>query len=96
MVMDYRKKIATSCKHNTNFILPGPMTPAQEQEIECRRVEWIKVFNDFMNEFTDEKGVQESNLTPQEARGLKKWQDQHVIPDEGLSYTQRMEKKVDQ
>ena len=23
-------------------------------------------------------------------------QDQHVIPDEGLSYTQRMEKKMDQ
>lgn len=56
------------------MILPGPLTPAQEQEIECRRVEWIKLFNDFMAEFTDEEGVQESNLTKEEARGLKKLQ----------------------
>ena len=72
--MDYRKKRATSCKHNTNVTLPGPMTPAQEQEVECRRVEWTRVFDGFMEEFTDERGVQESNLTPQEARGLKKLQ----------------------
>ena len=47
MEVDYRKKRATSCKHYTNVILP--MTLAQEQEIECRRIEWMKVFNDFMN-----------------------------------------------
>ena len=74
MEVDYRKKRATSCKHNTDVKLPGPLTPAQEQEIECRRVEWLKVFDDFMSEFTDEKGIQESNLTIQEARGLKKLQ----------------------
>ena len=74
MELDYRKKRATSCKHNTNVKLPGPLTPAQEQEIECRRVEWLKVFDDFRNEFTDEKGVQESNLTKGETRGLKKLQ----------------------
>ena len=74
MEVDYRKKRATSCKHNTNVILPGPLSPEQEQEIECRRVEWLKVFRDFMKEFTDEQGVQESNLTKQEARGLKKLQ----------------------
>ena len=51
MEVDYRKKRATSCKHNTNVQLPGPMTPAQEQEIECRRVEWMKVFDEFMKEF---------------------------------------------
>jgi hypothetical protein len=39
MEVDYRKKRATSCKQ-----LPGPMTPAQEQEEECRRVEWTRVF----------------------------------------------------
>ena len=74
MEVDYRKRRATACKHNTNVILPGPMTPAQEQELECRRVEWTKVFDEFMSEFTDEKGVQESNLTRQEARGLRKLQ----------------------
>jgi hypothetical protein len=74
MELDYRKKRATSCKHNTNVILPRPLTPAQEQEIECRRVEWLKVFNEFMEEFCDQDGVQESNLTKQEAKGLKKLQ----------------------
>ena len=38
MEMDYRKRRATACKNNTAVILPGPLTPAQEQEIECRRV----------------------------------------------------------
>ena len=32
--LDYRKKRVTACKHNTNVILPTPMTAAQEQEIE--------------------------------------------------------------
>ena len=72
--LDYRKRRATACKNNTAVILPGPLTAAQEQEIECRRVEWIKVFDDFMEQFTDEEGVQESNLTSKEARGLKKLQ----------------------
>ena len=70
MDIDYRKRRATSCKHNTNVILPGPMTAAEEQEIEARRVIWSKIFDDFLEEFTDEAGVQESNLTKSEARGL--------------------------
>ena len=74
MELDYRRQRATSCKHNTNVILPGPLTPAQEQELECRRVEWSRIFDTFVEEFTDEKGVQESNLTAQEARGLRKLQ----------------------
>ena len=74
MEIDYRNRRATSCKHNNNVKLPGPLTPAMEQEIECRRVEWNKIFDDFMAEFSDEKGVQESNLTQAEANGLKKLQ----------------------
>ena len=74
MELDYRKKRATSCKHNTNVLLPGPLTAAEEQEIEARRVVWGKIFDDFLAEFTDEAGVQESNLTKAEARGLKKLQ----------------------
>ena len=61
-------------KHNNNIILPGPLTPAQEQEIECRRVERNKIYDDFLKEFADEKGVQESNLTQKKSRGLKKLQ----------------------
>ena len=72
--MHYRKKRATSCKHNTNVVLPDPLTPAQEQEIECRRLEWGRIFDNFLKEFTDEDGVQENNLTKQEASGLKKLQ----------------------
>ena len=74
MEIDYRKRRATACKHNTNVVLPGPLSPGQEQEIECRRVEWGKIFDTFMMEFTDEDGVQENNLTEEEARGLKKLQ----------------------
>ena len=37
-------------------------------------MEWLKVFENFMEEFTDEKGLQESNLTMEEARGLQKLQ----------------------
>ena len=72
--LDCGKKRATSCKHNTNIILPGPLTPTQEQEIECRRVEWNRIYDDFLKEFADEKDVQESNLTEEESKGLKELQ----------------------
>ena len=65
MSIDNRKKRATACKHNANVVLPGPLTPAQEQEIECRRVEWGRIFDNFLKEFTDEDGVQENNPTKQ-------------------------------
>ena len=35
---------------------------------------WKKIYRDFLAQFTDEDGVQENNLTPQEASGLKKLQ----------------------
>ena len=37
--MDLRKQRATDAKHNTRVILPGPLSPAQEQELVMRRVE---------------------------------------------------------
>ena len=49
MAIDYRKKRATSAKHNTNVILPGPLTAAQEH---ARRVVW----GEIIEEFTDEAG----------------------------------------
>ena len=70
MLVDYRKQRATNCKHNTYCHLPGPLTAKQEQELEVRRMEWSRIFDDYMANFTDEKGIQESNLTPAEKRGL--------------------------
>ena len=43
--------------------MPGPLTAKQEQELEIRRMECSR-------EFADEEGVQESNLTDAEGRGL--------------------------
>ena len=45
-----------------------------ERDIEFRRLTWKKIFRDFWNQFADEDGVQESNLTESEERGLKKLQ----------------------
>ena len=39
-----------------------------------RRLTWKKIYRDFLAQFTDEDGVQENNLTPEEASGLKKLQ----------------------
>ena len=36
-----------------------------------RRLEWLSVYDQYLAEFCDEKGVQEDNLTPEEASGLK-------------------------
>ena len=72
MTIDYGRKRATDCKHNTNIRLPGPRCGKTEQEIEFRRVAWGRIYDDFRNELTDEEGVQESNLTLGEVKGLKK------------------------
>ena len=50
----------------------GPKNTKVEQDIDYRRVAWEKIYDDFRNELTDEEGVQDSNLTPKETRGLKK------------------------
>jgi hypothetical protein len=68
--LDFRNHRCTDAKHNTRLILPGPLTTYQEQELEMRRVEWGAVYDKYMEEFTDE-GIQEENLTLEEARGLK-------------------------
>ena len=68
--VDFRNHKATDAKHNTRIILPGPLTPAKEAELEMRRVEWSSVFDKYLEEFTDE-GIQENNLTKEEAIGLK-------------------------
>jgi hypothetical protein len=74
MTLDYGKKRATDCKHNTCIKLPSPKSAKIEQDIELRRLTWKKIYRDFLAQFTDEDGVQEGNLTLEEASGLKKLQ----------------------
>ena len=77
--LDYGKKRATDCKHNTCVKLPGPKSAKVEEGIEFRRMTWKKIFWDFLNEMTDEEGVQESNLTKEEAAGLEKLKKKVII-----------------
>ena len=69
--IDYRKQRCTDVKHNAKVILPGPGNQTLERELEVRRVEWLAIYDAYVKEFCDEKGVQEDTLTPAEARGLK-------------------------
>ena len=72
MTVDYSKKRATDCKHNTCVKLPGPKSAKKEEGIEYRRMVWKRIYRDFKDQFSDEKGIQESNLTEGESRGLEK------------------------
>ena len=72
--LDYGRKRATDCKHNTYVKLPKPKSVRVERDIEFRRLTWRKLYRDFRDSYSDEDGVQESNLTEMEARGLKKLQ----------------------
>ena len=72
MTVDYSKKRATDCKHNTCVKLPGAESAKKEEGIEYRRMVWKRIYRDFKDQFSDEKGIQESNLTEGESRGLEK------------------------
>ena len=54
MTIDYGRKRAIDCKHNTCVKLPGPKSTKVEEGIEYRRLSWKKIYRDFRNEFTDE------------------------------------------
>ena len=71
LTLDMRKQRCTDVKHNSRIILPAPLTTKQEGELIMRRVEWESIFDQYVREFCDEDGIQESNLTDSEARGLK-------------------------
>ena len=72
MTVDYTRKRATDCKHNTCIKLPGPKSTKVEEGIEYRRMAWKRIYREFREQLTDEKGVQENNLTEGEAKGLEK------------------------
>ena len=71
MEIDCSRQRCTDAKHNTRIVLPGPLKPNKERELEMRRLEWMAVYDQYVAEFCDEHGVQEDNLTPEEAGGLK-------------------------
>ena len=56
MTIDYSKKRATDCKHNTCVKLPGPKSNKKEEGIEYRRMVWKRIYRDFKYQFSDEKG----------------------------------------
>jgi hypothetical protein len=72
MTIDFGRKKATDCKHHTCVKLPNLKSAKAVQEIKYRRMSWRKLYHDFRDQFTDKKGIQEKNLTAEEARGLKK------------------------
>ena len=47
-----------------------------------RRIEWASIFEKYLEEFCDEEGIQESNLTKEEQAGLKSLQKR--VKDGGL------------
>ena len=63
MTIDFGRKRATDCKHNTCVKLPGPKSTKKEEGIEYRRMVWKRIYRDFKDQFSDERGVQESSVS---------------------------------
>ena len=40
-------------------------------ELETKRIEWTKTFEEYLENMTDEDGVQESNIDEEEREGIK-------------------------
>ena len=70
--IDYRKYRATDAPMNATLHLPPGQTPEYEAGLEIRFQEWMGVARKYREEFTDEDGNQEHNLTPAQRKGLKK------------------------
>jgi hypothetical protein len=69
--INFRKQRCTDTKHNTRLILPAPLSNQRESELDMRRVQWSAIYDKYIAEFCDEEGVQEANLSVEEARGLE-------------------------
>ena len=71
MMIDFGNLRATDCKENKRVKFPKPLTAKEEAEIETRRIVYGNIFDEFVGEMCDEKGVQEANITSEEEKGLK-------------------------
>ena len=70
--VDYRKYRATDAPMNATLKLPPGQAPDYEAGLEIRFQKWMNTAKQYMEEFCDEKGRQEANLTSAQRRGLKK------------------------
>ena len=75
MIVNFANHKVTDAKMNTRVVLPRSLTPKEEGDLEVRRTIWASLFDRYKESMTDEEGVQESNLSTEETRGLKSLQE---------------------
>ena len=70
--MDMRKRRATDIKGNSQVILPRKMRSFDEEaKLEMMRQDLRGVYGQYMREKCGPRGLQNSNLTMREIKGLK-------------------------
>ena len=72
--------------------LTRPLPERQEAFIEVRRSVHARIYEDYRQEFCNKMGVQKTNLTEQEQRGLKKLQKRMKEEDLIIMKTDKSEK----
>ena len=72
MTLNMARRRVTDLKGNSRVYFPRKARSLEEEAaLETLRVELKVLFQNYVREFCKEGGVQESNLTPGQARGLK-------------------------
>ena len=71
-VFNMQKQRVTDLKHNAYVILPPAQEIDYESLLELRRQKQSQLFRNYVKENCDDKGRQRSNITKQQAAGLKK------------------------
>ena len=69
---DMRNLRATDVKLNTFVVLPEPQSVKYEAGLELRRDQYLAVFREYVKQNCDSNLQQESNLTHQQRKGMKK------------------------
>ena len=79
---DMQKQRVTDLDHNAYVILPKPQSVDYEAQLEMRRQKYRETFNEYREQNCNKEGQQKSNLTKQEARGIKKlksWSNDSIL-----------------
>ena len=72
MSLNFARHKATDAKLNSRVILPKALSTQDEMKLEVRKMEMVKVFEDYVKEHcSDDEGSQKMNLSKSELRGLK-------------------------
>ena len=71
-VFDSQKQRVTDLQQNAWVHLPRPQPVDYEALLEIRRQKYLETFQNYKTENCDEKGRQKSNLTVQQASGIRK------------------------